>query len=57
MRISKSFILLFIIFIFFNDQAKSNLSIDTDLKILKAQSEEGNPDEKLYLGSLYYIGR
>ena len=57
MRISKSFILLFIIFIFFNDQAKSNLSIDTDLKILKAQSEEGNPDAKFYLGSLYYIGR
>ena len=56
MRIFKSFILLFIIFNFFNDQAKSNLSIDTDLKILKAQSEEGNPDAKFYLGSLYYIG-
>ena len=56
MRILQSLTLLVII-IFFNSETKSELSIDTDLKILIAQSEEGNPDAKFYLGSLYYIGR
>jgi TPR repeat protein len=57
MRLLQSLTLLVIITIFFNSEAKSELSIDTDLKILIAQSEEGNPDAKFYLGSLYYIGR
>ena len=56
MRFLQSLILLVII-IFLNSETKSELSIDTDLKILIAQSEEGNPDAKFYLGSLYYIGR
>ena len=56
MRLLQSLTLLIII-IFFNSETKSELSIDTDLKILMAQSEEGNPDAKFYLGSLYYIGR
>ena len=57
MRISYSLIVLFIgIFLFSND-AKSQLSIDTDITILEAQSDEGNSDAKFYLGTLYYIGR
>ncbi len=57
MRFLQSLVLLVIIIIFFNSKTKSELSIDTDLKILIAQSEEGNPDAKFYLGSLYYIGK
>jgi len=49
MRISYSLIVLFIgIFLFSND-AKSQLSIDTDITILEAQSDEGNSDAKFYL--------
>ena len=44
------------IFLFSND-VESQLSIDTDIAILKAQSDEGNSDAKFYLGTLYYIGR
>ena len=57
MRFLLSLALLLIFTIFFNSEVKSELSIDTDIKILRAQSEEGNPDAKFYLGSLYYIGR
>ena len=57
MRLLRPSALLAIIIIFFNSEIKSELSIDTDLEILIAQSEEGNPDAKFYLGSLYYIGR
>ena len=57
MRFLLSLTLLLIFIIFYNNEVKSELSIDTDIKILKAQSEEGNPDAKFYLGSLYYIGR
>ena len=55
MRFLTSLTFLVIFIIFFNSEAKSELSIDTDIKILRAQSEEGNPDAKFYLGSLYYI--
>ena len=57
MRFLSSLALVVIIILFFNSEIKSELSINTDLKILIAQSEEGNPDAKFYLGSLYYIGR
>ena len=57
MRFLLSLAFLLIFTIFFNSEVKSELSIDTDIKILRAQSEEGNPDAKFYLGSLYYIGR
>lgn len=56
MRFLQSLVLLVII-ILFNDETKSELSIDTDVKILIAQSDEGNPDAKFYLGSIYYIGK
>ena len=57
MRFLLSLAFLLIFTIFYNSEVKSELSIDTDIKILRAQSEEGNPDAKFYLGSLYYIGR
>ena len=57
MRIFHILIIIFVgIFLFSND-VESQLSIDTDIAILKAQSDEGNSDAKFYLGTLYYIGR
>ena len=57
MRIFHILIIIFVgIFLLSND-AESQLSIDTDIAILKAQSDEGNSDAKFYLGTLYYIGR
>ena len=57
MRIFFLTITLFISITLFNYEAKSQLSIDTDITILRAQSDEGNPDAKFYLGTQYYIGR
>ena len=57
MRIFHILIIIVVgIFLFSND-VESQLSIDTDIAILKAQSDEGNSDAKFYLGTLYYIGR
>ena len=48
----------FIIFIFLNlNIAYSQLSIDTDIQILRAQSDEGNAEAKFFLGALYYSGQ
>jgi len=56
----RSFLLLtalIMVIILFNNEVKSQLSINTDISILKAQSDEGNPDAKFYLGTLYYSGK
>ena len=37
--------------------AYSQLSIDTDIQILRAQSDEGNAEAKFFLGALYYSGQ
>ena len=51
-------IITFIIFIFLNlNIAYSQLSIDTDIQILRAQSDEGNAEAKFFLGALYYSGQ
>ena len=56
----RSFLLLtalVMVIILFNNEVKSQLSINTDILILKAQSDEGNSDAKFYLGTLYYSGK
>ena len=56
----RSFLLLtalIMVIILFNNEVKSQLSINTDISILKAQSDEGNPDAKFYLGTQYYSGK
>jgi len=56
----RSFLLLtalIMVIILFNNEVKSQLSINTDILILKAQSDEGNSDAKFYLGTLYYSGK
>ena len=35
----------------------AQLSINTDIRILKAQSDEGNAEAKFFLGALYYTGK
>ena len=51
-------IITFIICVFLNlNIAYSQLSIDTDIQILRAQSDEGNAEAKFFLGALYYSGQ
>ena len=51
-------IIIFIIFTILSfNYAYSQLSIDTDINILRAQSDEGNAEAKFFLGALYYSGQ
>ena len=51
-------IIIFILFSIFSfNYGYSQLSIDTDIKILRAQSDEGNAEAKFFLGALYYSGQ
>ena len=45
-------IIIFILFCIFSfNYGYSQLSIDTDIKILRAQSDEGNAEAKFFLGA------
>ena len=57
MKIFFSLITIIITLGLLSPEVKSQLSIDTDIGILRAQSDEGNSDAKFYLGTLYYIGK
>ena len=51
-------IIIFVLFCIFSfNYGYSQLSIDTDIKILRAQSDEGNAEAKFFLGALYYSGQ
>ena len=52
----KIIFIVYIIFLFTVD-AYSQLSINSDIKILRAQSDEGNAEAKFFLGALYYSGQ
>ena len=47
---------IILIFLYFNPLF-AQLSINTDIRILKAQSDEGNAEAKFFLGALYYTGK
>ena len=52
----KFFNFIILIFLSFNPLF-AELSINSDVEILKAQSEEGNAEAKFFLGALYYSGK
>ena len=42
--------------LFLSSPVFAQLSINSDISILQAQSDEGNPEAKFFLGALYYSG-
>ena len=52
----KFFNFIILIFLYFNPLF-AQLSVSTDIEILKAQSDEGNAEAKFFLGALYYTGK